>query len=39
VVFFLVTASGSDPNQQAEWRALLAARSIATEDDDADPPP
>ena len=38
VVFFLVTAAGSNPNQRSEWRAFLAARSIATEDDDADLP-
>jgi hypothetical protein len=36
VVFFLVTASGSAPEQRSEWRAFLAARSTATEDADAD---
>lgn len=37
VVFFLVTASGSDSNQRSEWQAFLAARSGATDDGDADP--
>ena len=33
VVFFLVTASGSAANQRSEFRAFLAARSSASEDD------
>jgi hypothetical protein len=36
VVFFLVTASGSAPNQRKDFQAFLAARSTATDDDAAD---
>jgi hypothetical protein len=36
VVFFLVTASGTDRNERSEWQAFLAARSTTGEDGDAD---
>jgi hypothetical protein len=36
VVFFLVTASGSAPNQRSEFQAFLAARSTPDDDGDAD---
>lgn len=37
VVFFLVSASGSAPDERSEWQAFLAARSTGSEDGDADP--
>lgn len=37
VVFFVLTATGSAPEQQSEWRAFLAARSGATGAGDTEP--
>ena len=37
VVFFVLTATGSAPEQQSEWQAFLAARSGATGTGDTEP--